>query len=128
VVTRTRRRARPAWLRLVVGLLLALGAVTAGLLGDQAGPEVVVVVCFALVLAGRGLLQLPSAGRRLGRSRRIAQGMVLVALAGLAVAVRALVAGVPSEIPGPALVVIAAFTLLVSVLVLALLPHEPPGF
>jgi peptidoglycan/LPS O-acetylase OafA/YrhL len=125
-VTPQRRRAGPAWLRLVVGLLLALAAVAAGLLGEQAGPEVVVVVCFALVLAGRGLLQLRSAARRLGRSRRIAQVMVLVALAGLAVAVRALVTDVPSEIPGPALVVIAAFTLVVSLLVLALLPHELP--
>jgi cytochrome bd-type quinol oxidase subunit 2 len=125
-VTRTQRRAGPAWLRLVVGVLLGLGAVAAGILGDQAAPEVVVVLCFALVLAGRGLLQLPSAGRRPRRSRRMAQGMVLVALVGLAVAVRALVTGVGSEIPAPALVVIAAFTLVVSVLVLTLLPREPP--
>jgi hypothetical protein len=49
----------------------------------------------------------------------------LVALAGLAAAVRALVSGVRSEIPAPALVVIAACSLVVSVLVLALLPPEP---
>jgi cytochrome bd-type quinol oxidase subunit 2 len=123
-VTRTQRRAGPAWLRLLVGLVLALAAVAAGLLGDQSAPEVVVVLCFALVLAGRGLLQLPTAGRRPRRSRRMAQVMVLVALAGVAVAVRALITDVPSEIPAPALVLIAAFTLVVSVLVLALLPRE----
>jgi cytochrome bd-type quinol oxidase subunit 2 len=122
----TQRRAGPAWLRLGVGVLLGLGAVAAGILGDRAAPEVVVVLCFAVVLAGRGLLQLPSAGRRPRRSRRIAQGMVLVALAGLAVAVRASVSGVRSEIPGPALIVIGAFTLVVSVLVLTLLPRESP--
>jgi peptidoglycan/LPS O-acetylase OafA/YrhL len=123
-VTRTQHRAGPAWLRLVVGLVLALAAVAAGLLGDQSAPEVVVVLCFALVLSGRGLLQLRSAPRHLRRSRRMAQVMLLVALAGLAVAVRALVTDVQSEIPAPALVVIAAFTLVVSVLVLALLPRE----
>jgi cytochrome bd-type quinol oxidase subunit 2 len=123
-VTRTQRRAGPAWLRLLVGLVLALAAVAAGLLGDQSAPEVVVVLCFALVLAGRGLLQLPTAGRRPRRSRRMAQVMVLVALAGVAVAVRALITDVPSEIPAPALVLIAALTLVVSVLVLALLPRE----
>lgn len=123
-MTRTQRRAGPAWLRLLVGLVLALAAVAAGLLGDQSAPEVVVVLCFALVLAGRGLLQLPTAGRRPRRSRRMAQVMVLVALAGAAVAVRALLTDVPSEIPAPALVLIAAFTLVVSVLVLALLPRE----
>jgi peptidoglycan/LPS O-acetylase OafA/YrhL len=125
-VSRAPHRARRAWLRLVVGAVLALGAITVGLLGDAPAPEVLVVLCFALVVAGRGLLQLVGGRRRPRFSRWTAQAMVLVAVAGLAVAVRAVVRDTPSEIPGPVLVLIASLALVVSLLVLALLPRQPP--
>jgi peptidoglycan/LPS O-acetylase OafA/YrhL len=125
MVSRAPRRAGPAWLRLVVGAVLAVAAVTIGLLGDAAGPDVLVVLCFALVVAGRGLVQLAGGRRRPRLRRRTAQSMVLVAVAGLAVAVRAVVQDTPSEIPGPVLVLLAVLAVLVSVLVLALLPRQP---